>query len=68
KLTADRVAYFCHPDWVVDAARATPSELWQPHIDTEAGLRDTAAWYRGQRWLCSAAVRPHSIAKAPLQP
>lgn len=51
KLTADRAAYFCHPDWVADPARAAPRELWRPKIDTEEGLVATAAWYREQGWL-----------------
>lgn len=51
KLTADRVRYFCHPDWVVTAHRRPPPPLWQPEIDTQAGLRDTAAWYRAEGWL-----------------
>ena len=51
KLTADRVAYFCHPDWVVSPPRTAPPTLWTPQIDTEAGLAGTARWYRAQRWL-----------------
>ncbi|MDP9086153.1 MAG: NAD(P)-dependent oxidoreductase [Pseudomonadota bacterium] len=51
KLTPDRVAYFCHPDWVVDQALAVPTELWRPSIATASGLRDTARWYRAQDWL-----------------
>lgn len=51
KLTADRAAYFCHPDWVADPARAPPSEIWKPEIDTEQGLAATADWYREQGWL-----------------
>jgi nucleoside-diphosphate-sugar epimerase len=51
KLTADRAAYFCHPDWVVDPSRAPPPELWRPHIATESGLAATAQWYRAQGWL-----------------
>ena len=50
KLTPDRVAYFCHPDWVVSAAHPAP-EPWQPRIDTVEGLADTADWYRAQGWL-----------------
>lgn len=42
RLTADRVAYFCHPDWTVDPARRPPAALWTPRIDTHAGLRETA--------------------------
>jgi nucleoside-diphosphate-sugar epimerase len=51
KLTPDRVDYFCHPDWTAAAARAAPPALWQPRIATEAGLADTANWYRDAGWL-----------------
>jgi nucleoside-diphosphate-sugar epimerase len=51
KLTADRVAYFCHPDWVATAERAPPADLWRAEIPTAEGLKSTAAWYREQRWL-----------------
>lgn len=51
KLTADRAAYFCHPDWVVDPSRAPLPELWQPQIATESGLAATAQWFRAQGWL-----------------
>ena len=51
KLTADRAAYFSHPDWVVDPARASPPGFWAPRIATEQGLASTAAWYRAQGWL-----------------
>jgi uncharacterized protein YbjT (DUF2867 family) len=51
KLTADRVAYFCHPDWMVDPGRGAPEGLWLPEIATEQGLADTARWYRESGWL-----------------
>ena len=51
KLTPDRAAYFCHPDWVVDPARAVPPALWSAQIATGEGLADTAAWYRRQGLL-----------------
>jgi nucleoside-diphosphate-sugar epimerase len=51
RLTPDRVAYFCHRDWVIDAARRPPAELWTPQIETQAGLAATAAWYREQGLL-----------------
>lgn len=51
KLTPDRAAYFCHPDWVATATRAPPPELWRPEIESDRGLADTAAWYREQGWL-----------------
>ena len=49
KLTPDRVAYFCHPDWVVDPAHAPTS--WHAAIPTPQGLADTATWYRSAGWL-----------------
>jgi nucleoside-diphosphate-sugar epimerase len=51
KLTPDRVAYFCHPDWVADAGKAVPPGLWRPTIDTATGLAATADWYRVEGWL-----------------
>lgn len=51
KLTADRVEYFCHPDWVIDPAKRPPVELWEPQINTRAGLKATAAWYRRKGWI-----------------
>lgn len=51
KLTRDRVAYFCHPDWMVDPGRGAPETLWKPMIGTEQGLADTARWYREAGWL-----------------
>lgn len=51
KLTPDRVAYFCHPDWAVDSARGAPTDIWVPLIPTPQGLADTAQWYRTQGWL-----------------
>jgi nucleoside-diphosphate-sugar epimerase len=51
KLTADRVNYFCHPDWVSNAERRPPPALWKPEIRTQTGLKQTAAWYAEQGWL-----------------
>jgi len=51
RLTPDRAAYFCHPDWVIDPAKRPPAALWTPRIGTAAGLAATAAWYRAQGWL-----------------
>lgn len=51
KLTADRVGYMCHPNWVVSSSARVPAEIWQPRISGEAGLADTAAWYRRAGWL-----------------
>lgn len=51
RLTADRVAYFCHPDWVVDPILAAPPGFWRAEIDTRQGLKDTADWYHAEGWL-----------------
>ena len=51
KLTPDRAAYFCHPDWTAAPARAAPPALWRPAVETEAGLAATARWYEREGWL-----------------
>ena len=51
KLTLDRVGYMNHPDWVVSDMAQVPSDLWHAQVETRAGLRQTAEWYRAQGWL-----------------
>lgn len=51
KLTPDRAAYFCHPDWTVDATKKPPESLWKPEVPTPDGLAQTALWYAKQGWL-----------------
>ena len=51
KLTPDRAAYFCHPDWTIEPARRPPETLWVPQIETGAGLAATATWYTKNGWL-----------------
>lgn len=51
KLTADRVGYMCHPNWVSRFDRAVPPGIWQPTIAGEDGLKATAEWYRREGWL-----------------
>lgn len=51
KLTADRVGYMAHPNWVARFDRKPPPGLWQPQIGGEEGLRATAEWYRREGWL-----------------
>lgn len=51
RLTADRVGYMCHPNWVVRSDRSVPEDVWTPSIGTRDGLRSTADWYRQQGWL-----------------
>ncbi|MGP7795051.1 NAD-dependent epimerase/dehydratase family protein [Sphingomonas sp. CLY1604] len=51
KLTADRVGYLAHPDWSVRPALRPPSSLWTPRIALDAGLADTARWYRAHGLL-----------------
>lgn len=46
RLTADRAAYLCHPDWMIDPAKRPAAGLWTPRISGEEGLRETAASYR----------------------
>lgn len=49
KLTPDRVAYFCHPDWV--SHKTPPEDVWTPQQDTGSALAATAQWYREQKLL-----------------
>jgi nucleoside-diphosphate-sugar epimerase len=51
KLTADRVGYMCHPNWIARFDRAVPKDIWEPKIDSEEGLKATAEWYRREGWL-----------------
>lgn len=51
RLTADRVSYMAHPNWVARSDRAVPPGIWQPRISAEEGLRATAQWYAREGWL-----------------
>lgn len=51
RLTADRVGYMSHPDWVVTHEARPPRSLWQPEVPTREGLKATAQWYRDNRWF-----------------
>ena len=51
KLTADRVGYMSHPNWVARSDRRVPPGIWQPQSVGEAGLKATAEWYRREGWL-----------------
>lgn len=51
RLTADRVGYMTHPDWVARPELQVPPEVWRPRINTRDGLKATARWYREKGWL-----------------
>ena len=34
-----------HRDWRIDPAKRLPPDLWQPAIDLETGMRETAEWW-----------------------
>lgn len=51
KLTADRVGYMAHPDWVADPAAKVPADVWKPRVPTRPGFKGTARWYRENGWL-----------------
>ncbi len=51
KLTADRVGYMCHPNWVSRFDRSPPAGIWQPRIAGDEGLKATAEWYKRQGWV-----------------
>ena len=51
KLTADRVGYMAHPNWLSRSDRAVPPGFWQPKIAGDEGLKATAEWYRREGWI-----------------
>jgi uncharacterized protein YbjT (DUF2867 family) len=51
RLTADRVGYMTHPDWLARGELAVPPAVWRPRIPTRDGLKATARWYREKGWL-----------------
>jgi nucleoside-diphosphate-sugar epimerase len=51
RLTADRVGYMSHPDWVVSHNARPPRSLWKPEVPTREGLKATARWYRENGWI-----------------
>jgi nucleoside-diphosphate-sugar epimerase len=51
KLTADRVSYMCHPDWVARERLRVPKGIWQARIETRQGLEATARWYGEKGWF-----------------
>ncbi len=51
RLTADRVGYMTHPNWVARSSHKVPEAVWSPRIAGEDGLRATARWYQEQGWL-----------------
>ncbi len=51
KLTPDRASYLSHPDWTITRGNAPPAALWKPRIQTRAGLKETARWYKAHGWL-----------------
>ena len=51
KLTSDRAAYLCHPNWVISETNRVPPTIWTAQVETAAGLRATAEAYRSAGWL-----------------
>lgn len=51
RLTADRVGYMTHPNWVSRTSCKVPEAVWSPRIGGEEGLQATAQWYRAAGWL-----------------
>ncbi|WP_254603023.1 NAD(P)-dependent oxidoreductase [Sphingomonas bacterium] len=49
KLTSDRVAYFCHPDWT--AHLHPPAAVWTAQTPTTEAMATTVRWYRQNRLL-----------------
>jgi nucleoside-diphosphate-sugar epimerase len=50
-LTRDRIAELSAADWSCDIERAREELGFAPRVELEAGMRQTAEWYRTQGWL-----------------
>jgi nucleoside-diphosphate-sugar epimerase len=50
-LTRDKMNEIRQPHWVCSSAWAQRDLGWKPQIDLKDGTRQTAQWYRDQKWL-----------------
>jgi dihydroflavonol-4-reductase len=50
-LSADKANEFLAPAWTCRADAITRDTGWRAHMDLEAGVRQTAAWYHARGWL-----------------
>ncbi len=50
-VSADKLAEFTAPSWATSADKAERDLGWRAAHDLEAGLAETAAWYRAEAWL-----------------
>ncbi len=55
-----------HRDWRPDPALRPPAPLWQPRIELSDGLRETRAWWRGER--LSDGSQPSMPRPEPVHP
>ena len=51
RLTRERLADWTEPDWTVDDTRARTELGYAPSKGIEAGIAETAAWYRSAGWI-----------------
>jgi len=51
RLTRERLADWTEPDWTVDDTRARTELGYAPSQSIEAGIAETAAWYRSAGWI-----------------
>ena len=50
-LDPEKVREMAQRYWVCDNERITAELGWRPEISAQAGIEDTARWYRDNRWL-----------------
>ena len=50
-LTRERAWDLLQPNWTCDDTRARTELAYRPTVTLEAGMQETAAWYRAQGWL-----------------
>lgn len=51
RVTRERLADWIEPRWTLSDARARKEFAYAPHIALEAGIEETALWYRNAGWI-----------------
>jgi dihydroflavonol-4-reductase len=51
RVTRERLADWIEPRWTLSDARARKEFAFAPHIALEAGIEETALWYRNAGWI-----------------
>jgi nucleoside-diphosphate-sugar epimerase len=50
-LSREKLREITAGDWICSSSKIRTQLGWEPEIRLEQGIRETAAWYRQQRWM-----------------